>query len=591
MQNYLYTQPFDVLTTQQRQLLNQNSKVVYLDKQQSVPKEWLGDFFVILKGKIRETLGDEILAGLNTGDWFDSQHHATFTASEQTLLLKLDGKILQQVTEQNSRLKSLLFADLVERVAESEIKQAGQESQNLLHRRLSELQDHIRTPLFIDENDNLFNAVVKMNHGNSKHILVTSQQGIGMFTQVDVCKAIEQKVDFANTPVIQFTNFNLKTITPDADVSDALLCMLNNKVHRLPIVENDVITGVLGQTELLSFLSNHSNLIAAHIENAENIDELSVAVQMIGKFIRTQHQNGSKTYVVSRMVQHLNLHVFAKLWSMLVPKAVFDNSCVMVMGSEGRGEQIMRTDQDNALIIRDGFEDPNIANYAEQFNQTLNQLGYPLCTGGIMMNHSRWCLHISDFKQQVSTWFIHASGDDMMWLTVLMDAMPVCGDFSLYEELKAHFFDRYQHNSASNFINRFAKPMLQFGDGHSFWQKFTGGADSDIDLKKAGIFPIVHGTRTLALDHGITENSTKARLHALANKGVIEAKVAQNIVEALEFFLSKRLAVSLVTSDRSARKVNPNKLSALEKDLLKQSLAIVKDFKASITHRYRLDVF
>ncbi|WP_368731259.1 putative nucleotidyltransferase substrate binding domain-containing protein, partial [Burkholderia mallei] len=71
----------------------------------------------------------------------------------------------------------------------------------------------------------------------------------------------------------------------------------------------------------------------------------------------------------------------------------------------------------------------------------------------------------------------------------------------------------------SNFINRFALPGVQIGNTASFWQKFTGGADSDIDLKKAGIFPIVHGTRALALEFGITETSTKARLNALVKRG------------------------------------------------------------------------
>lgn len=591
MQNYLYTPPFDVLTTAQRERLTRQSEVVYLDKAQQLPHDWYGDFFMILKGKIRETMGDEILAGLNQHDWFDTQHHATFSADEQTLLLRLNGQILKDITEENPKLKSLLFADLVERVAHNDLKSAGRESQNLLHQPIRILHDHIKPPHFVDAHASLFDAVLAMNTVKAKHILVQQDDKIGMFSQSDVCQAIEQNADFHTTPVVNYTNFKLTSISPDHDVSDALLSMLNNKIHRLPIMQDGEIIGVIGQTELLSFLSNHSNLIAARIELANNFDELSMAVQMIGKFIRTQHLNGSKTYVISRMVQHLNLQVFAKLWSMLVPDEVFENTCVIVMGSEGRGEQIMRTDQDNALIIRDGFQHPQLAEYAEQFNQILNEFGYPLCSGGIMMNNPRWRLSLSDFKKQIAHWFVQADGMDMMWLAVFMDAEPVCGDTSLYEELKDYFYDRYQHNSASNFINRFAKPMLQFGDGHTFWQKFTGSADIDIDLKKAGIFPIVHGTRTLALDHHVTDNSTKARLYALANKGVIEHNVAQNVIEALEFFLSKRLAVSLVTADRSARRVNPHTLSALEKDLLKHSLSIVKSFKQSLTHRYRLDVF
>ncbi|MGM8969053.1 DUF294 nucleotidyltransferase-like domain-containing protein, partial [Campylobacter jejuni] len=74
-----------------------------------------------------------------------------------------------------------------------------------------------------------------------------------------------------------------------------------------------------------------------------------------------QHNNGIKIGVISRIVQALNAHVFAKLWRLIVPDMVYENTCIIVMGSEGRGEQIMRTDQDNALIIRNGFNDSNLA--------------------------------------------------------------------------------------------------------------------------------------------------------------------------------------------------------------------------------------
>lgn len=591
MLNYLHTPPFDALTNTERKQLTKHSQVVYLDNEQLLPEDWHGDFFVILKGKIKETLGDEILSGLNTGDWFDTRHKATFTPIEQTLLLRIDGEQLQQITKDNPTLNNLLFADLAERVAQTELQRAGRESQNLLQQPITELAEHIKKPNFIDETTSIFDAVLAMNQAQTKHILVRSGDKVGVFSQTDVCRAIIEQVDL-QTPVLPYCNFKLACLTTQSDVSDALLTMLNHKVHRLPIVENGEIIGVLGQTELLSYLANHSNLISIRIEQAENIEQLSSAVQMIGKFIRNQHKNGTKTYVISRMVQSLNLQVFAKVWQFIVPQEVYENTCVIVMGSEGRGEQIMRTDQDNAIIIRDGYHHPQLMEFAHAFNDALNQLGYPYCDGQIMMNNPIWHLPLSKFKQQLNNWFISNDPNASMWLAVFMDGAVVCGDPALFEELLHHFFQTFKSiSSNNNFISRFAKAMLQFGDGHRFWQKFTGVADSDIDLKKAGIFPIVHGTRTLCLDNGIIESSTKARLYALANHGVIEHSVAQNLIEALEFFLSRRLAVSLVTEDRSARRVNPNKLSALDKDLLKQSLSIVKSFKNSITHRYRLDAF
>ena len=388
----------------------------------------------------------------------------------------------------------------------------------------------------------------------------------------------------------------LSTILASQDVSEALLLMLHERVHRLPIINAfGEITGVLGQTELLSYLTNHSHLIVARIEQAQSLDDIAQVVETIGKFIRGQQQNGTKTHVISRMVQSLNTQVFAKVWQLLVPSVIFQNACLFVMGSEGRGEQIMRTDQDNALILRDDFFNEQmlikLREFAEQFNQTLANMGYPLCNGKIMINNPQWRKPLGDFQSQINHWFSSGQSENMMWLATLQDAHFVCGDKALFEPLIEHYHQAFHHHASSNFINRFAKPVLQFDTDGNWWQRLTGGTGDNIDLKKAGIFPIVHGVRALCLEHHITATNTKLRLQILAERQILPEKTSQNLAEALDFFLAKRLEVALTTADKSARKVNPNNLSALDKDLLKECLAIVKSFKIYLTHNFRLDIF
>ncbi|MFW2178439.1 MULTISPECIES: DUF294 nucleotidyltransferase-like domain-containing protein [unclassified Moraxella] len=618
---YLRQPPFDTLTDSERQHLSQHSQIVYLDSQQTLPTDWQGDFFIIIKGQLHQFQGDELIAGLNIADWFDTKDrdgkHFHFVTQQQSLLYRINGKVLGEITEQNPQLKNALFADLSARLSHHQARQAQSESQQLLYQPIATMGSHIKPPHFVEDTATLYEATVAMTQHDAKHILVKSTmrisdserdkliaQGvakadiaefiprIGMFTQTDICRAIGEKADFATTPVLKYTNFKLRTIHAGQDVSEALLTMLHSRIHRLPIIDQQgEIVGVLGQTELLNYLTNHSHLIVARIEQAQTLEEVTQAVDMIGKFIRQQQQNGIKTHVISRMVQGLNLHVFDRTWQLLVPTLTYHNTCLLVMGSEGRGEQIMRTDQDNALIIRNGFKDDNLLSYAEAFNTALADMGYPLCDGNIMLKNERWRKTVTAFEKQISQWLASGSSEDMMWFATLVDAHVVCGDAKLFEQLRQHWQIALKSATSSNFLNRFAKPMLQFGDSGGFWQKFTGGQDNDIDLKKAGIFPIVHGVRTLALEHGIEATNTRTRLQLLGEKNAIDKTTAQNVAEALDFLMAKRLEVSLNTADKSARKVNPNQLSALEKDLLKESLAIVKDFKGFITHHYRLDIF
>ncbi|AKG17750.1 DUF294 nucleotidyltransferase-like domain-containing protein [Moraxella bovoculi] len=593
--NHLFTPPFDALTTSERKKLAAVSQIIYLPEHTAVNGDWQGDLFIVIKGKLTQHQHGELVAGLNVGDWFSlaDKDGVAFDVitQEQSLLYRLDGDTVHAISQHNERLRTLLFADLTTRKSEQDAQSTKSQSQQLLYRPVASIGEHIRTPNFIDENASLYEATCRMMAVDAKHILVSSPNGVGIFTQTDVCHAITKQADFATTCVKDYSRFNLYTIHESHDLSEALITMISKSVHRLPIV-NDAgeITGVIGQTELLNYLTNHSQLITQRIDQAQNLDEVLVGVEMIGTFIRQQNQSGMKVHVIGRIVQSLNIHVFTKVWQLIAPPAVIDNTCLIVMGSEGRGEQIMRTDQDNALIIRDGFDDPNLPTYAQAFNDALLKLGYPYCDGNIMITSPTWRKSLTDFKAQVSTWMGATGGEMMIHFATLMDAHPVCGDVALFYELKSHWQHAVRHAHA-NFINRFAAPTIQVATTEGFWQKFTGGKDSDIDLKKAGIFPIVHGVRALALEYGIDETSTRLRLRQLASQKVIDEKIAQNITEALEFFLSKRLAVSLTTDDKSARKVNPNTLSALERDLLKESLAVVKYFKGFITRHYRLDVF
>ena len=593
--NHLFAPPFDVLTDSERKSLAAKSQIVYLPEHATISDEWRGDLFIVIKGKLTQHQDGELVAGLNMGDWFGlvDKNGTSFevTTQEQSLLYRLDGVSINKISEQNDHLHTLLFDDLSARKSKQEARLAHHQNQQMLYRSVMSIGEHIRQPHFIAADASLYDATCAMMAVDAKHILVDDEHGTGIFTQADVCRAIMDKVDFGSTPVRTYSQFKLTTIHETHDLSEALITMISKRIHRLPIV-NDAgsIVGVIGQTELLNYLTNQSQLITQRIDQATTLHEVAIGVEMIGKFIRHQNQSGMKIHVIGRIVQSLNAHVFAKVWQLIAPPDVIKNSCMIVMGSEGRGEQVMRTDQDNALIVRDGFVDDELPRYTNAFNDALFELGYPYCDGGIMMNHDTWRKSLSDFKAQVSSWIGTPSGESMVHLATLIDAHPVCGDMSLFSELKSHWQHAIKHAHA-NFINRFAAPTIQMADGATFWQKFTGGTDSDIDLKKAGIFPIVHGVRTLALEYGIDETSTRLRLQRLSALKVIDDKTAQNLIEALEFFLSKRLAVALITDDKSARKVNPNTLSSLERDLLKESLSVVKYFKGFITRHYRLDVF
>ena len=563
---------------------------------------------------------------LQAGDTDSADHKITtsyqFRAAEDTLLLQVAGSAIDKISAQNHLVRQLLSDKLPERLKALQQRRSGKTIDRTSYNNQQEVQQIMLQPVtdvtllpvhLVDANNSLFDAACIMTKAGLKHVLVRpidySDNGapsldyiehkdrlLGILTDTDICRAVSEQQDLTATPCQRYTNFNLRTIKASDEIGDALLTMTRYRIHRLPVIdkEGDVI-GILGQSDMLAHISHHSQLISIQIEQAKDLSSLDTAVELIGRYIRAQHQNGVKIGNISRMVQTLNAQVFTKLWQLIVPDEVITNTCLIVMGSEGRGEQIMRTDQDNALIIRDGYNHPDLAQFAHTFNTHLASLGYPLCDGNIMMTNSMWRQPLKQFNAQIDLWFKNTDPMHGIYLSAILDGEYVCGDESLLKQVRQHLQVAHRRSDPM-FVRQFARAALQFGDVNQWWQKFVpllGGktASPDIDLKKAGIFPLVHGIRTLALENDILDvPSTKNRLKALVQARALTQERADTLLEALEFFMAQRLSVALSTDDRHARQVNPMTLTALERDLLKECLAVVKSFKTQLRQHYQLEI-
>lgn len=646
-----FTQPpFDVLSLAERQSIRKNTQIRYLAKDEYLSAAELQCLYVVIKGQIEQLLDDEFVASylgsnhsddLNNNDWFDSRrlpesHNNKsipdsveagmttpyqYRAVEDTLLLQVSGATVDKISAQNHLVRQMLSEKLPERL--KALQQRRSKSINTTsYNDQQEVQQIMLQPVIdvsllpvhiVDASNSLYDAAHIMTKAGLKHVLVrplnhlenieyikNEQYGtghlLGILTDTDICRAISDRQDPATTTCQRYANFNLRTIKADDEIGDALLTMTRYRIHRLPVIDqNGDVAGILGQSDMLAHIGHHSQLISMQIEQAKDLSSLDTAVELIGRYIRVQHQNGVKIGNISRMVQTLNAQVFTKLWQLIVPNEVVVNTCLIVMGSEGRGEQIMRTDQDNALIMRDGYSHPDLAQFADTFNHHLADLGYPLCDGNIMMTNPVWRQPLKQFNAQIGLWFKNTDPMHGIYLSAILDGEYVCGDESLLTQVRQHLKTAH-HQSDPMFVRQFARAALQFGDINQWWQKYLpllGGKSSsqDIDLKKAGIFPLVHGIRTLALENDILAvPSSKDRLKALVQAQHLTQERADTLLEALEFFMAQRLSVALSTDDKHARQVNPITLTALERDLLKECLAVVKSFKNQLRQHYQLEI-
>lgn len=450
---------------------------------------------------------------------------------------------------------------------------------------------YVRKPFHVDGALDLVSVCRLLSQQGLTSALVQDGERLGIFTTTDLRDALLRDVPPAQLPVREVARFELIEVDADAELFEALWLMVRHRVHRLLVRDGAQVLGVLSQLDLVSFVANHSHIVALQIDEASSADDLQAAAARIDAMVALLQEGGIKIERIARLVGELNRRLIAKLWALVAPAEIVANSCLLAMGSEGRGEQILKTDQDNALLLRDGFAHPELETVAARFNAALVALGWPPCPGDIMLTNPLWRAPAATFRTTLRDWVHEGSAEATMRLAIFFDAAAVAGDSTLLQAVRASLAPMLAASDA--FLARFAAAADQFDEPQHWWLKLTARADEQpLDLKKLGTFPIVHGLRALSVKHGVHESGSAARLRRLVEHGHLDAELGRDLLEALHFLMGLKLRHQLLQRAEGRAPdnlVKPSALSTMERDQFKDALAIVRRFRALLRLRFRLD--
>ena len=596
--------PFDCLSPSERSVVRDSVDIAYFPEGARVLDSGSRPthLFVIIKGHVKHFEGEELIATYGPDDTFDGRGLVTgkvsgrFIASEEVVAYQLARQAVTDLISSNATFGALLFSDFSNKLSALAERESHHELQSLTMAQVSEA--FLRPAHFVDGATDVLSVVKLFAAQRTSNVLVRDAGAgggstrLGIFTTSGLQNAILNGTPLHELEVREVASFPLITVGPGDLVFDALTAMIHHQVHRLVVAEGDDIVGVLEQLDLLSFLSNHSHLITLQIAGATDIEALQRAASHINRLISLLHQGGTKVSSIAKLVKELNARLFERTWQLLAPEDLTANSCLFVMGSEGRGEQLLKTDQDNGLILKDGYQCPyDLAAICERFSSALAAFGYPECPGGIMVKAPEWRQSARDFGQMVRRWLLNPNPEGLIALAIFLDAQRVCGDGTLLEQVRAEVDELVRGNDA--LLMRFASAINIFSEGIGWWNILMRPDERDpLDLKKAGIFPLVHGVRSFALEERLRATSTVERLDLLVAMGRIPRALADELLDSLHFFMGLRLKVGLGQLELGrpvSAAVEIDKLSALDRDLLKDALGVVKRFKTLLRHHFHLD--
>lgn len=433
-------------------------------------------------------------------------------------------------------------------------------------------------------------------------VVVEGETPVGILSVRDLRDLIATAGDnLAGHKVRDTMHAGVTTVRNKAYVFEAIFKMAKNNIHHLAVVgEDQKLVGIINAIDLLSQQTRSPLYLTQEMEAAESIGELKEISGRILEMVKMAMSSGAETKSLVYLIAHFNdgfthriIALMERREGIFLPaKAAF-----LALGSEGRGEQTLRTDQDSAMVYADDISPSELddcARFADRLIEALEFVGIPRCPGNTMASNPQWRHSLSEWRQLLEQWISVPVGEHMVNFGMFQDFRTIHGDSSLEEKLHEFIRSTTQRNMiffpyvARNII-RFPAPLGMFG---RIKVEHRGANRGKVDLKKSGIFAITEGTSLLALEHNIGKGTTWEKLEKLGEMGVLSPKVSEMLSESFSQLVNLRLQRQL--SDLAAGKkpgnaIDPLRLPEKVQKQLREALRGVNQLLRIIRDHYRLD--
>jgi len=592
--------PFDLLTAEQARQLAAAIDIEFVPSGTRVLEAGQGSaaVYVIMKGGIAAV--DErdgvprTFSEFGPSDYFGAtavlagRARHSYEALEDTLLWVVPAAAFRKAVESNGRFAAHFVDSLAKRTALAETAAAG--PSDLGELMLTRVGDALLGAVVtVPEDCALDEAARRMRDRRVDCVFVEGPEGFGIATRTDLLESIALRHRPLDSPVGGIASRPVVGCDVEEPLFQALVTMTRRRIERIAVFEGGAIRGTLGLAELLSHYSSHSHIIGLRVARAESVAELAAAAREINGLVRTLYLNGARMQYLGELVSVLNQRLMSRLFEFCFDAATGSRCCLVVMGSEGRGEQLLKTDQDNGLLLAAGLPDDAIAAGATAFSDGLAEMGYPPCPGGVMVSNAAWRGDAAAWIDRISSLRGDTSAEGVMRAAIMIDAQPVAGDLQLFEPVRDALLALGRD---ALWLHQFVVPAIEF---HTPLTLFGGlrGKGSAVDLKKGGIFPVVHGVRLMAIEAGLRCTSTFDRIDALVAQGALSAELGTDLRQAFGIMLRVRLGQQLDAArdgEVPTNEVQVGRLRRLDRDLLRDALRIVKDFQSLLSSRYRRGV-
>jgi CBS domain-containing protein len=453
-----------------------------------------------------------------------------------------------------------------------------------------------KKPLCVTPETSIKDALTLMHDLRVGSILVSSPKDglVGILTRYDILGRVTIPQIDLNQPIAEVMTQGVKSLTVRDTAQDAALIFLQLGIRHIPVMDGDEIVNILSERDLFAMQRLSLKHISMGIRSAADLSSLVLCAKDIRRFAKNLIGQGVQAKQLTRLISDLNDLIGERLIELNAAKHHIDlrDFAWIALGSEGRSEQTIATDQDNALVFAgeasDAIRDKYLA-FALDVNHDLDACGYPLCKGNVMASNPQICLSEAEWIEQFTHWIEQGSGENLLKASIYFDFRCIAGNPELLVKMKEIILTHAPKNQ--RFMKQLADNSLRMKapiNWHGGMDTIKLDGKQCIDLKKHGTAILVDTSRVFALAHAIPETNTRERLIAIGKALKFPESEYMSWVTAFEYLQMLRLSIQIDEADIAG---NPNaielsSLNHIDRRILKESLSVTRNFQQRLERAF-----
>ena len=418
----------------------------------------------------------------------------------------------------------------------------------------------------------------------------------GVVTDTDLRSKVIVKGRDITAPIATIMSSPLHSVQIDSMISEALLEMMDTNLKHLAVRDRQSnVVGILTNRDLLTAQEQSPFFVIRELASVACMDEIVDKQTRMPRLIQNMINSGAKARTITRLISSISDAILDKLVGFALKElgpapAPF---VFLIVGSEGRHEQTLKTDQDNAIIYADVSKSESSAakayflEFGKRVCTWLDQAGYDFCKGDVMAQNPKWCQPLSMWKRYFYSWIRVSTPKDLLQSNIFFDLRGGCGNIELVDELRLFLFESLE--GWTRFFRDLAVNALGFKPPLGFFRNFVveskGEHRNKLDIKKS-MTPIVDIARIYALNNNISETNTQERLYRLYLEKVLSEETYNDLDQAYSYLMHQRLSCqinNIVDRKKPDNYIDPNKLSRMDQTMLKEIFKRIENMQTKLS--------